>query len=139
MTAHALLFTLAAIGISETAYLIRKRLARERSVCVIGQECHQVVESKYNNILGIPNEIVGLGFYTVISLIMAFLVIGVEPIEFWDVVAKILIGIGTIMSLVFVYLQWQVIKAWCFWCLMSAITVFLMAIIVITSDLTLLQ
>lgn len=136
MTAHALLFTLAAIGISETAYLIRKRIARERPVCVIGQECHRVLESKHNNILGIPNEVSGLIFYVTISLITAFLVIGVEPIKFWYISAKILIGIGTIMSLIFTYLQWQIIKAWCFWCLMSAITVFLMAFIVITSNLT---
>ncbi len=136
MTPHALLFTLTTIGISETAYLIRKRLAKERPVCVIGQECHLVLESKYNNILGIPNEVAGFVFYVAISLMTAFLIIGTEPVALWVASAKILIGIGVVMSIVFTYLQWQVIKAWCFWCLMSAVTVFLMAFIITTSDLT---
>lgn len=138
MTAHALFFTLAAIGISETTYLIRKRIAQERPVCVIGQACLEVLESKYNNMLGIPNEVLGLIFYIAISLITALMIIGIEPIAFWDTSAKVLIGLGTLVSLILTYLQWQIIKAWCFWCLMSAITVFLMALIIITSDLTLL-
>ncbi|MDA2922595.1 vitamin K epoxide reductase family protein [Patescibacteria group bacterium AH-259-L07] len=136
MTPHALLFTLAAIGISETVYLIRKRTAQERPVCVIGQQCHQVLESKYNNIFGIPNEISGLIFYVAISFITAFLVIGIEPMVLWDRLAEVLIAGGVLLSLVFIYLQWRVIKAWCFWCLMSAITVFLMGLIVLISDLT---
>lgn len=136
MTPHALLFTLAAIGISETVYLIRKRIAQERPVCIIGQECHQVLESKYNKILGIPTDITGLVFYVVISLITAFLVIGLEPIVWLDRLAKVLILGGAFVSLYFIYLQWRVIKAWCLWCLISAFTTFFMALIVLTSDLT---
>ncbi len=135
MTPHALLFTLAAIGISETAYLIRKRLAKEKPVCVIGHECHKVLESKYNDILGISNEVAGFAFYVVISLITALLVIGTEPITLWAASAKVLIGIGAVISIIFTYLQWQIIKAWCFWCLMSAATVFLMAFIAAVSNL----
>lgn len=135
MTPHALLFTLSAIGISETAYLIKMKIRRKRPICVIGEDCHQVLESRYNNILGIPNEVSGLVFYIVISFITALLVIGIEPMYFWEGVAQVLITLATLMSIIFTYLQWQVIKAWCFWCLMSAFTVFAMAVIVLTSDL----
>jgi len=135
MTAHALLFTLAAIGISEAVYLLRKTLARQRPVCVIGSRCHLVLESKYNRIFGIPNEVVGLVFYVAIALITAFLVIEIGAIAWWDSLAKILIFAGVVMSVYFIYLQWVVIKAWCFWCVMSACTIFLMAFIVLTSDL----
>ena len=131
MTPQALLFILSAIGISETAYLIRKRLTQERSVCVIGQTCHRVLESKYNNMLGVPNEVAGFVFYVAVALIAAFLAIEFEPVGLWDILVKIFIGIGVLMSFIFTYLQWQVIRAWCFWCLMSAITIFLMAIIVL--------
>ena len=138
MTPHALIFTLAAIGISVTAYLIRKKVAQERPACIIGQECHQVLESTYNKTLGIPNEILGLVFYVVITLITAFLVIGIGPATWWDILAKIIIFSGAILSTWFIYVQWRIIKVWCFWCVMSATIVYIMAIIILTNDLMLL-
>lgn len=135
MTPQVLLFTLAAIGISETAYLIRKKRQRERPVCVIGDDCHLVLESKYSNLFGLPNEIIGFLFYLVISFLTAFLVIGLAPLKLWELLAKLLILLGTLMSGIFTYLQWRVIRAWCFWCLMSAATIFLMAAIVFLVDL----
>ena len=133
MTSFALLFTLAAIGISETVYLIRKRVASEKPVCPIGSGCEAVLTSKYNKIFLVPNDIMGLLAYIAISVIAAFLVIGVEPMSFWTLVIKILVGIASITSLIFTYLQWRVIRAWCFWCLMSAFTIWLMGIIIIVS------
>jgi uncharacterized membrane protein len=135
MTPHALLFTLAAIGISETVYLIGQRRAQKKPICVLGKSCHQVLESRHNKIFGIYNDALGLGFYLVIALMAAFLVIELEPLNLWENLLKALIAGGVLMSLYFTFLQWQLIKAWCFWCLMSALTVFLMALIVLTSDL----
>lgn len=133
MTSYALLFTLAAIGISETVYLIRKRIALERPICPIGDNCTLVLESKYNKIFIIPNDVLGLFFYIMASFVSAFLVIGVGPLVFWDFIFKTSVVFGTILSLFFTYLQWKVIKAWCFWCLMSAFTIWLMEIIIIVS------
>lgn len=135
MTFHALLFTLAAIGISETVYLIRKRMAQEKPVCILGEDCQRVLESKYNKISGIHNEVLGLAFYIAISFLTAFLVIGIEPMILWDMSVKILIALGVVMSIILIYLQWRVIKAWCFWCVLSALTVFVMGIIVLTTEL----
>lgn len=131
MTSYALLFTLSAIGISETVYLIKKRKAQKIPVCFLGEDCQKVLESKYNKILGIHNDILGLLFYITVSFITAFLVIEIGPQEIWNILIKIIIFIGAVMSLYFIYLQWRIIKAWCFRCLASAINTFLMAIIVI--------
>lgn len=136
MTAHALLFTLAAIGISETVYLIRKRKEHEKPVCIIGESCQIVLSSKYNHIFWIHNDLAGLMFYIVVGFITAFLVIGVSPMSWWDLLAKVGIGLAALMSIFFVYLQARVIKAWCFWCLMSAMTIWLMGLIVLVSNLT---
>ena len=133
MTSFALLFTLSSIGISETVYLIQKRIASEKPVCPIGDNCEIVLESKYNKIFIIPNDVLGLLTYIVISFIAAFLVIEIEPIFLWIFTIKILIGIASIISLFFTYLQWRVIRAWCFWCLMSAFTIWLMAITILMS------
>lgn len=135
MTPHALLFTLAAIGISETVYLIRKRITHDRPICIMGEQCLLVLQSKYRKTLGISNDFLGLSFYIVISFITAFVVIEVSPFDFWVKVARILISIGTLISLYFTFLQWRVIRSWCFWCLMSATTILFMALIVLLSDL----
>ncbi len=135
MTSYALLFTLSAIGISETVYLIRTRIAQDMPVCPIGGGCALVLTSKYNKIFIIPNDILGLLFYVAASFISAFLVIGVGPLAFWDFVLKFSVAFGTILSLFFTYLQWRVIHAWCFWCLMSAFTIWLMGIIIVVSSI----
>ena len=133
MTSFALLFTLSSIGISEAIYLVRKRIASEKPICPIGEGCEKVLTSKYNKILLIPNDILGLLAYIVISIIAAFLVIGIAPMSFWNLLIKILIGVASLMSFMFTYLHWRVIRAWCFWCLMSAFTIWLMGIIMLVS------
>ena len=133
MTAFSLIFTLAAIGISETVYLIRKRIAAERPICPIGGDCEIVLSSKYNHLFGIPNDILGLAGYVGMAIPASLLVIGVGPMETLLLFMKIFVGLASVMSLVLFYLQWRVIRAWCFWCIMSACTVWLMAAILLTS------
>ncbi len=130
MTALALIFTLSAIGISETVYLIKTRKAAEKPVCPIGEDCTVVLESKYNRIFFIHNDILGFMGYVMISAFSALIVIGHGPLAAFALILEGLIAFASLMSAVFVYLQWKIIKAWCFWCVLSAITIWLMAIIV---------
>jgi len=133
VTSFALLFTLAAIGLSEAAYLIRKRIASERPVCPIGENCVTVLNSSWSKVFIIPNDVLGFLFYVAVLLLSAFLVIGVEPISFWYLTLKISVAFGSVFSVFLFYLQWRVIKAWCFWCVMSAITIWLMGLIILLS------
>lgn len=133
MTSFALLFTLAAIGISETSYLIRKRIAAERPVCPIGENCATVLNSRWNRLFIVPNDVMGLLFYVAVSVIAGFLVIGIEPVYLWKTVLVAAVLSGSIFSAYLFYLQWKVIKAWCFWCVMSAITIWLMGIVLLFS------
>jgi len=59
---YFLIFILALIGIVETIYLIHQRKKQAKLVCLLGKNCHIVLESKYNKILGIHNDIAGLFF-----------------------------------------------------------------------------
>src|SRR3989344_3822937 len=135
MTSFALLFTLSAIGVSEAAYLIRKRIASEKPICPIGENCALVLTSKYSKIFIVPNDVLGLMFYIMASFISAFLVIGIEPLAFWDFILKFSVAFGALLSLFFTYLQWHTIRAWCFWCLMSAFTIWLMGGIILVNSL----
>jgi len=136
MTPHALLFTLAAIGISETTYLIQKRHLGEKPVCPINiSDCHKVLESKYNKTFWIHNDVLGLIFYITVAILTSLIVIGIHPVNLLDIIVKLLIYIGVLMSIFFTFLQWRVIQAWCTWCLISALTILLMTVIVLTSSL----
>ncbi|MBI2444680.1 MAG: hypothetical protein HYV42_05595 [Candidatus Magasanikbacteria bacterium] len=134
MTALSLIFTLAAIGVSETVYLIRTRVAHEQPVCPIGGgSCTVVLESKYNHLLGIRNDFLGLAYYIITASIAGLLVVGVEPLWFWGRALPLLIAGGALFSVFLTYLQGRVIRAWCFWCLMSALTTWLMTLIILMS------
>jgi uncharacterized membrane protein len=139
MTAYALLFTLAAIGIAETVYLIRKRKEEERPICPIGGGCHEVLSSKYNRTFGVHNDFLGLLFYAWTAFLAALVVIGVQPIELWFVIVILNVTGAFVMSAYFFLLQWRVIKAWCFWCLMSAATVAGMALVLVSEQFNLLK
>jgi uncharacterized membrane protein len=132
MTAYAILFTMAAIGVAETVYLIRTRWEADAQViCPIGGGCHAVLESKYNKLFGVHNDLLGFLFYASSAVLMSLVVIDVGPVEvFASIVAVMTLG-AAVMSLRFVYLQWRVIKQWCFWCLMSAATVAVMLLTIL--------
>ncbi len=137
LTPHALLFTISAIGVSETAYLIKKRIASERPVCPIGQGCETVLNSKYNRLFfGIHNDMAGLAFYILLAGISALVVIGTNYTQILIGLANFASITASLMSIIFTYLQGKVIQAWCFWCLMSALTVALIDIILLTAKLT---
>lgn len=130
MTGFALLFTLAAIGLAETSYLIRKRKSGQHAACIIGRGCSDVLEGKYNTTLGIHNDVLGFVFYACMMLVTGLYVVDMTSIEYFSLVVNTMLLGAAIMTLRFLYLQWRVIKVWCFWCLMSSATIGLMILIV---------
>lgn len=135
MTLYAILFALAAMGINETVYLVRKRLAQTAPVCPIGDNCEVVLTSKHSNMFLVPLDVLGLIFYVTVALISSFAVVGIGSSSFLWIAVRVLVGAGAVMSLFFTYLQWRVIRAWCFWCLSSAFTVWTMGVIIVLSKL----
>lgn len=134
---HVLLFALAAVGISESIYLIRARRAGSGPVCPVGTGCQTVLTSRYNRLLlGLHNDTLGLVMYCVLTVLTALLVLLPRPPEWIPLVIMLMLAGATMVSVVLVYLQWRVIRAWCFWCLMSAATIVLMDIVVLTAQLS---
>ena len=132
MSVFALIFTLSVIGMAETIYLIRKRIVLEKSVCPIEGHCDLALTGKYNKFFGIiPNDVLGLLFYITVSLNAGLLAIGTGPFDLLNSTLKIFVAAGSVVSLYLAYLQWKVIKGWCFWCLMSAFIIWLMGVIIL--------
>lgn len=130
MISFSLIFVLSVFGIFETVYLIRQRKIRERPVCLLHEDCNKVLDSKYNKFFGINNDILGLLFYVSVFIIMIVSIVGIGPQNILILLLKILASTAALFSAKLTFIQWRVIKSWCMWCVFSAITTFLIAIIV---------
>lgn len=129
MTVLSLLFTLAAIGISETSYLVKVRRAHENPVCLNGENCQIVLRSKYSHLFFVGNDLLGFLYYLAITLVLGLIVSDTGPTAQWTTMLGFMLLFGGIISIFLTYLQWRVIRAWCTWCLMSAGTIWLMSLL----------
>ena len=135
MTPLILILILAFGGALEAAYLVEKRFKSEKPVCPIGDDCSKVLESKYNHIFYVHNDIAGLLSHLAIFAISGLLILNNWKPELLTILLKVIITFSSVISAVLVYIQWKIIKSWCFWCWVSAIIVWLMAIILIFSKI----
>ncbi|MDO8604512.1 MAG: vitamin K epoxide reductase family protein [bacterium] len=128
MYTHLIIFILALIGIGVCLYLNYERKRKRPPVCVIGNSCATVWESPYSKIFGVSNEILGIIFYATLAVVEWSIISG--NISEQIIIGEIMILVGGIaMSTYYLFVQWRVIRAWCFWCTLSAIIVFLMIIV----------
>ncbi|OGE86518.1 MAG: hypothetical protein A3J48_00145 [Candidatus Doudnabacteria bacterium RIFCSPHIGHO2_02_FULL_46_11] len=122
-----LIATLAAVGIINTAYLSYHSITKKPVTCLFfpPEWCQKVQSSKFSKTLGIPNSMAGFAIYLaifVLSLLYFQGEVSFTPIR-W------LIVIGFAFSMHFTLIQAFVLRAFCTWCVLSAIDFTLMFII----------
>jgi uncharacterized membrane protein len=121
---------IALAGIVDAAYLTIHHLTSEPVPCSIIAGCETVLTSKYAEIGGIPLATFGAVAYF-IAFSLALLT------AFGNRVMWTLFGIQVVVMSLFtlwlLYLQAFVIKAFCQFCLISALTTFLLLVIFIVS------
>lgn len=124
---------LSLFGFVETAYMLRTRVTAKPTFCPIGNpaSCSTVLKSKYNTTFGIHNDLLGFLYYTAIVLGSLFLWYGFGPTHLIREALIIIVAGGAVMSLYFTYIQMQILKTWCFWCLTSALTTWLLALFIL--------
>ncbi len=115
-----LFIALSFLGFSDATYLTAKHYLGSPVTCIIFEGCEKVTTSPYSIVFGVPVALLGALYYAAI-LILA--------VAYWDSkrigILKLLAVItpaGFLASLWFVYLQLFVIKAICFYCIVSAAT-----------------
>jgi uncharacterized membrane protein len=128
MNIHIIILILALGGIGESLYLNYERRRERPPVCVIGHDCGEVWASPYSKTFGVSNEILGIVLYATAAVIEWTLFLG-NGTEAMIIGESLVLIAGAIMSCYFVYLQWRVIKAWCFWCTLSAIITWVMFLV----------
>lgn len=127
---------LAVVGLIDALYLTAEHYIRFRLPCLVTHGCEQVLTSQYSTIFGVPVAVLGVVFYTVVLAIALHFFINDELGYKWLTVWG---GVGFIASLALTYIQGFVIRAWCQYCLLSAIitttifTVSLIFLIIVTN------
>ena len=118
------LIVLGMLGIADAGYLIWKRRKSQPLVCPIGHDCNAVLNSKWNQILFVKNDILGLLFYVFVILAAIFLFLNMGEVSKVFMVKIVLIiasGLAIIFSTFLVFIQTKVLKDYCFYCLVSDI------------------
>lgn len=113
---------LAAIGLVNSLYILSKKLTKQKLTCFIQEDCDKVVKSKYGYLLGIPNEVIGIGYYLFFSGM------------FWlgmSLLAQIAAALALIASIVLVGIQAFILKQWCEYCLLASLINLLIFILVL--------
>lgn len=125
MDLHLIIFILALAGFAEAVYLNYECRRHRAPVCVIGNNCSTVWDSPYSKTFGVSNEVLGLVYYSTLAVVEWMIFTGDTSSLMATGEYMILVG-GAVMSIYFFIVQWKLIKAWCFWCTLSAVVVWVM-------------
>lgn len=114
---------LALIGLANASYLLYKKVRNEKLTCLIGGDCDIVTKSKYGYIFGIPNEVVGIGFYILVLVLFFLSSLGIASIPGFSLgVLLLLLAIpASLTSLYLLGIQAFVLKKWCDYCILSVL------------------
>jgi uncharacterized membrane protein len=120
----------ALVGLADAVYLTVEHLTGQSVRCMVVSGCDEVLQSSYATVAaGIPVAAVGaVAYFTVFSLatLAAF---------GYDGARKLLVPLVAVMFLAtlwFLYLQAFVIRAFCTYCLISAIVTTVLTLLVLT-------
>lgn len=117
-TAGTLAAFLSAIGFFDAGYLTALHFLESSAACSPLARCDAVLKSAYAAPVGIPLALIGALYY--LLLFALALRARREPSPRLIVPIVLVSGAGFFISLALIYLQWQVIYAWCMYCLISA-------------------
>ena len=116
----------AAVGLFDSGYLSMLELRGQTgTACDLGGfNCDAVLTSRYSKLLGIPLAYWGLAYYLgLFFLAIVYLDLKnkkiLRLIEIW-------LWLGFAVSLILLYVQYFVLKAFCLYCLISEVVIFSM-------------
>jgi uncharacterized membrane protein len=117
----ALVLALSFLGIADSWYLFQSAVTDTALTCDIGaglDGCNIVAQSPYSQFLGIPLALYGVGFFALVFAVGGALFLAHARLLQKGLLA--LAAFGAAASLMFVYIQFFLIKALCIYCLLSA-------------------
>lgn len=117
-----LLTILAVVGLLDSWYILYKKQKNEKLVCFVGEDCNEVVNSKYSHIYGVPNEVLGIIFYLSVLGIVGLVALGTKELHGISLMAVIHLTafFALLLSIFLTAIQAFVLKAWCEYCLVAS-------------------
>ena len=118
----------ALLGLADSIYLAVEHVSGRSVRCTIVTGCSEVLSSPYATVRGIPLALFGaVAYFTAFSLatLAAF------GYRFAGKLMTPLVGLMFLTTLWLTYLQAFVIRAWCQFCLLSALTTTILLILVL--------
>lgn len=107
-------------GFLDSVYLTAKRFVGGPIPCFVFTGCDTVAQSPYALLFGVPLSALGI-FYYLSVILLAIFYFGTKQ-QIAMKVFSLLSVVGFLASIYFIYLQAFVIKAFCFYCILSAVT-----------------
>lgn len=124
---YDILVILGLLGFGISLYLAVSHYLNFSVPCTVTQGCETVLSSKYAMFIGLPLSVWGCVYF--VCLIVASLL--ANHYSIWQKLLTVLVSIGAICSLIFLSLQFFVIKKICQYCLavdLLSIVIFLLDI-----------
>lgn len=123
---QTLIFVVAGIGLIDTIYLSYHAITKTPVKCLFfpPEWCVKVQQSPQSRLFGFPNAYAGLAMYALIIVSLILFIQGTIP--FWPTTVVVLLG--SLFSFYFTYVQAFVLRAFCTWCVLSAINFLLLLI-----------
>ena len=115
------LIILSVVGFSVSFYIFYSKKHDKSLYCPVGENCDEVVKSKYGKTFGTENTIPGMAYYLTIIVYSISLnrnLFKGNIIYYFVVSAS---AASVLFSLYLVYSQKFVLKKWCIYCIVSTI------------------
>lgn len=119
---------LAFLGLLDALYITYEELSGVIPPCLPGFSCASVLTSPWSHIGPIPLSVFGAGYYLTILVLGSLLFLEKKELRFLGQrfpvfsLLRVLTAIGFVFSLYLVFIMGVVIKGWCLYCLLSALT-----------------
>jgi uncharacterized membrane protein len=122
---HDIIVILAVLGFGISLYLSFAHYLGYTVPCGITHGCEVVLNSKYSMLFGLPLGVWGVGYFSavIVSALLA------NSYLLWRKILTGLLGLGALAALVFLSLQFFVIKKICQYCLTTDLLSILLLIL----------
>ncbi|MDI6717949.1 MAG: vitamin K epoxide reductase family protein [Patescibacteria group bacterium] len=113
-----LVLVLSLIGFIDALYLTVKKFLGSPLNCIVGEGCITAANSSYANIFGIPLSLFGVFFYLAVFFLSIRYLETRNPKNFK--IIFYLVSLGFVFALYLLAIQAFFVRAFCFYCLISA-------------------
>jgi uncharacterized membrane protein len=117
------MFVLSLVGLFISTYLLITYVSEGPIVCGISQGCEIVRASKWATSFSMPRPLLGVAFYAALAVLLVYRTVMPHLHARWAYrLGMLAVTVGFVESAFLTLVQWIDIKAFCVWCISSAVT-----------------